>query len=584
MNKSIEKFSLLYPSPEIYEQDKSSVRFDKNPELLELLGVINMFGMEKAEILKYVTCDAAAINYRADIFADILKNKELCEIMKQAHGYLIDIYDVKMRARNLYTDTDKSMDLIDSFFVINEIELYIKCVNYLAESYKKLENPLEATGFKNLFEYITEIYESEEYKNLIKNIASLNFRINNIKSVTIGANLDSQLRITNAGIVTVNNQEFKSGELLDMLLRLDMKKTEYTTIAPLVMTNKRTLSWKTSLKNAVRNASDTHGETINGAGLGGGNIVPQMKLPDMPGAQSADKETQMFDYVFLSTLNKLYSSSVKQWRPIVRTFMNNNTNFLIKLLPEIKFILKCADIMFELEEIGASLCKPELFTREEKIFDIAGLYNASLAISLSSDKIVLNDIKFDENGMIYILTGPNRGGKSVITCAIGIAQLFCQLGMLIPAQSAKISPIDCIYTHFAGSYNTFEKGRLGEECERLNIILNEVTQYSLVLLDETLSSTGSFEGSYIAAEVVEGLSLLGCKCIFSTHMHELAALVDKINETGVNKVDTLVAGMDDGERSFKMRREKPDGKSYAKDIALKFGISLDNMRERCRAN
>jgi DNA mismatch repair ATPase MutS len=236
--------------------------------------------------------------------------------------------------------------------------------------------------------------------------------------------------------------------------------------------------------------------------------------------------------------------------------------------------------MFKLEEIGANLCKPELFPREEKVFDVTGLYNAALAISLNSGELVLNDITFDKNGMIYILTGPNRGGKSVITCAVGIAQLFCQLGMLIPAQSAKISPVDCIYTHFAGNYDTFEKGRLGEECEPLNAILNAITQYSLVLLDETLSSTGSFEGSYIAAEVVEGLSFLGCRCIYSTHMHELASLVGEINVSGKNKVDTLVAGMEEGERSFKIRREKPDGKSYAKDIAQKYGISSKKIRKR----
>jgi len=485
MSKSFEKFSLLYPEPGIYEKDNVSVSFHKNPQMLAslgltVLGLNSVFNNDKINILRYVTCDVGTINYRADIFADILKNKELYEIMKQTHEYLTDIYDIRVRARNLHANADNSTDLADSFFVINEIELYVQCVNFLAESYKQLEKPLESKGFIDLFKCITEIYESGEYQNLVKNIESLSFRVKNMVSVTIGANLDRQLRITDAGILSVNDQPFKSGGLMDMLLRMNLKKTDYTTIAPLALSASKK-SWKATVKNTI-------------------NAIPAGELPpELPGMSSPDKETQMFDYVFLQTLNGLYSSSIKQWRPIVSNFMRNNTNFLTKLAPEITFILKCADIMFELERIGAGLCKPELFKREEKIFDITGLYNASLAISMNSNKLILNDIAFDENGMIYILTGPNRGGKSVITCAVGITQLFCQLGMLIPAQSAKISPVDCIYTHFAGSYDTLEKGRLGEECERLNAILSEVTQYSLVLLDETLSSTGSFEGSYIAS-------------------------------------------------------------------------------------
>ncbi|MCL2773827.1 MAG: hypothetical protein FWD71_10805 [Oscillospiraceae bacterium] len=531
MNKLLENFTLLYPNPEICEKDRMNVDFNNNPEMLELLGLNSTFRISRAEdksaILRYVTCDVETINYRSDIFVDILKNKELYEILRQAHEYLTDIDDVMIRAKTMH----KESELRDSLFVINEIEMYIKLVDYLAENGKKLERPSESKGLSDLFAYIAEIHESEEYKNLVKNVELLDFRINNMKSVTIGANLDNQLRITSAGVLSVNNRYFTSGSLTDMLLRMDFHKTEYTTIAPIT-------------------------------------------------ANQKDAQAQTFNYVFLETLNNLYGSSIKKWRPIVNNFMNNNIKVLIKLVPEIKFILKCADIMFKLEEIGVGLCKPELFSREEKIFDIKGLYNASLAISLQSGDLILNDITFDENGMIYILTGPNRGGKSIITCAVGIAQLFCQLGMLIPAQSAKISPVDCIYTHFAGNYNTLEKGKLGEECERLNVILSKVTKYSLVLLDETLSSTGSFEGSYIAAEVVEGLSFIGCRCIYSTHMHELAALVDEINISSKNKVDTLVAGIEDGERSFKIKREKPDGKSYAKDIAQKYGISLKRIKEQ----
>jgi DNA mismatch repair ATPase MutS len=157
-----------------------------------------------------------------------------------------------------------------------------------------------------------------------------------------------------------------------------------------------------------------------------------------------------------------------------------------------------------------------------------------------------------------------------------------QLGMFVPAKCAEISISDGIFTHFpTGADDTIDKGRLGEECARLREIFENVTEQSLVLLDESLSSTGSFEASYIASEVLAGFSRVGCRCLFSTHLHELAAEIDNINaktlsEGGV-KIDTLVAGIEEGKRSFKIVRMKPDGKSYARDIADKYGLSYESI-------
>jgi hypothetical protein len=69
--------------------------------------------------------------------------------------------------------------------------------------------------------------------------------------------------------------------------------------------------------------------------------------------------------------------------------------------------------------------------------------------------------------------------------------------------------------------------------------------------------------------------------IFSTHLHELASSVPSINERSLGRgglaVDTLVAGIEQGRRSFRIHRIKPDGKSYAKDIADRYGLSYDEL-------
>ena len=233
--------------------------------------------------------------------------------------------------------------------------------------------------------------------------------------------------------------------------------------------------------------------------------------------------------------------------------------------------------------LSGSLIVPDIRPMEERAFAATALYNPCVALKID-EEIVSNDLVFDkESGaMIYVLTGPNRGGKSVVTCAVGLAQAMTQLGLFVPAKSAEISISDGIFTHFpTGADDTIDKGRLGEECARLRDIFEAVTDKSLVLLDESLSSTGSFEASYIAAEVLAGLSRVGCRCLFSTHLHELASKIDEINERtapdGGNRIDTLVAGMEEGKRSFKIVRAKPDGKSYARDIADKYGLSYESI-------
>ena len=77
------------------------------------------------------------------------------------------------------------------------------------------------------------------------------------------------------------------------------------------------------------------------------------------------------------------------------------------------------------------------------------------------------------------------------------------------------------------------------------------------------------------------MAVKGVRGIFSTHLHDLALSTAQINERslalGGGMVDTLVAGMEEGKRSFKILRAKPDGKSYARDIANKYGLSFENL-------
>lgn len=526
---NLTNFSLIYPneatlSAHYSGKDKADISMFE----LEELGLTDILDLQNSDISEFFTTDPEVIKYRMDVFDDMLQNESISRTLNRLIPVLSDILEL----RRLDADNGDTASYLSS---ITEIELYISSINVLYTGLSESKGQLKSHAFSTLYEHIKELVESDYYHELNKKLEELTNRVREIKSVTIGVNLDSQLRPAQAGVLSINSESFRSGDVLEKILRLNFKEDEYTCIA---------------------------------------NLVPFGKK------QSENQKTALA-LAFNSAINDVYKSSLRSWKRIVQTYVLENTDFLLSLVPEIEFLVKATSMLRRLTDKGCSLCRPEVVCNGEVKFTVSGLYNPCVALKIDDD-IVSNDIDFDKKARIFVLTGPNRGGKSVITCAVGIAQAMMQLGMFVPAASASMSPADAIMTHFpTGAEDTLEKGRLGEECARLSDIFGRVTKNSLVLLDESLSSTGSFEASYIAAEVLRGLSVAGCRCIFSTHLHELAAEIDTINAetaaSGGYPIDTLVAGIEEGQRSFKIYRTKPDGKSYARDIASKYGLTYDNI-------
>ena len=519
------EISLIYPSKNITDNSPNITE-----DVLEELGLNSVMDLKNSRLCDFFTTDKEVIEYRQQVFKDMLENQELCDLLIKVNPILSDIAEL----RRLSLDAETSDTYLYS---ITEIELYVSCMELLYEGLRPLKDNLKSKAFKELTDCVVELTESEYYKDLNVRLKELTSRVREVKSVTIGVNLDGRLHPQSAGVLSVNNEYFKSGELIQKILRLDFKSDEYTCIA---------------------------------------SLIPFKK-------GQSDNQQSALSTAFNNALNSVFKSSMRSWKKVVQGYILENADFLIKLMPEIEFVVKGVELIKLIKE-NNPLCFPKIMPMNEKTFSIKGIYNPVVATKVS-DKMVQNDFDFDENGMFYVLSGPNRGGKSVITCAVGLTFALCQLGLCVPCESAVISPVDGIFTHFpSGAEDTIDKGRLGEECARLDEIFDYITEHSLILLDESLSSTGSYEASYIASEILCGISMVKCRGIFSTHLHELSTMIDGINErcqkNGGARIDTLVAGMEEGQRSFKIVRKKPDGRSYAKDIAEKYGISYEHIMKK----
>ena len=196
------------------------------------------------------------------------------------------------------------------------------------------------------------------------------------------------------------------------------------------------------------------------------------------------------------------------------------------------------------------------------------------------DEIVCNDIEFTNDKTVQILTGPNRGGKTILTQGIGLAFLLYQSGVFVPARSASVKLCSGIYTHFpVEEERTVSLGRLGEEAARFCEISKSADSESLVLLNESFATTSHTESLYIAEDAIKYLCCVGARTIFNTHMHELAAEADTFGKTegAVCKAVSMVMENNNGERSYKVSYKSPDGKSYAHEIAYNFGTTFEQL-------
>ena len=527
--------SLLYPDEASYEFHLNRRNLPHiSEETCDALGLTELFRLKNGQLCDFFTASEEVLRYRQATVNDLLCFPALRKTLSDVRPVLDDICELRL------LDADHASK--DAYlYSITEIELYVSCLELLKEGLAPLREQLTSTAFRSLCSFVFELTESAYYKDLNKQLSALSSRVHEIRSMTIGVNFDAQFRPTEAGVLSVNSETFKSGKTLDKILRFSFRNDAFTTIAELTPCGK---------------------------------------------GQSENKQEALLG-AFYGARTDIYRSSVKGWRQTVDAYVSDNTDFLLKLLPEIEFVCRSCELIETLRSHpGCAMTFPRVADASEHAFVAYGLYNPRVALAIE-EEIVTNDLVFDDMAGMYVLTGPNRGGKSVITVACGAAQAMFQLGLPVPAAEATLSVVDGIFTHFPeDADDTIDKGRLGEECARLREIFNQATSDSLILLDESLSSTGAYEASYIASEILAAFAALGCRGIFSTHLHELAASIDDINRRslalGGVRIDTLVAGMEEGQRSFKIARRTPDGKSYARDIAEKYGLSFDRLTARIR--
>jgi DNA mismatch repair protein MutS len=135
-----------------------------------------------------------------------------------------------------------------------------------------------------------------------------------------------------------------------------------------------------------------------------------------------------------------------------------------------------------------------------------------------------------QHGAIWLLTGPNMGGKSTFLRQNALIAIMAQMGSFVPAGSAHIGIVDRLFSR-VGASDDLARGRSTFMVEMVETaaILNQASDRSLVILDEIGRGTATFDGLSIAWAAVEHLHEINrCRGLFATHFHELTALSEKL--------------------------------------------------------
>ena len=188
---------------------------------------------------------------------------------------------------------------------------------------------------------------------------------------------------------------------------------------------------------------------------------------------------------------------------IYETFLNFNQ--------ELDFY-ESALVLKELyEKLQLPYCMPELpGDSDESVTSLGGFYDLVIALHMADEgkfnngAIVTNDVDLSRNERIAIITGPNQGGKTTWLRAVTLCQVLFQAGLFVPAKKAVLSVKDFIFTHFpANEKFILSKGRMGEEASRMKIIFKNITRNSMVMMNESFSSTNAIDGLNIISVVIK---------------------------------------------------------------------------------
>ena len=243
---------------------------------------------------------------------------------------------------------------------------------------------------------------------------------------------------------------------------------------------------------------------------------------------------------------------------------------------EVRFYLAYLDLIAPLRSAGLPFCYPEVGGSAG--IEAYDAFDLALALKLGKDgrKPVPNDFGLRGPERILVVTGPNQGGKTTFARMFGQLHYLAGLGLPVPGASARLPLFDRICTHFDREERAEDlTGKLEDDLLRLHQITESATEASVVILNESLSSTTVDDALFISRRVLRELMARGSIGVCVTFLDELSRLgPETVSMVATVDPDDLTS------RTHKIVRRPADGLAYAQALAEKYSITYESVRER----